>query len=228
VSLPVAFQGAPIAHRGLWRTGGPPENSLAAFEAACQAGYGVELDVRLSADGEAMVFHDDILDRLTASAGLMEEQTADELQALRLLGSDQAIPTLAQVLAVIGDRAPILVELKTPQGQEGLLERRVADLLEPHPGPKAVLSFNADALAWLAAHAPDLRRGLNIAAADQFAGADRARADFLSVHLDLAGHDGVQGWRRMGEALAWTCRSPADAARVGPLVENLMFEGYRP
>jgi len=228
VSLPVAFMGAPIAHRGLWRSGGAPENSLAAFEAACGAGYGVELDVRLSADGEAMVFHDNTLERLTASAGLVEEQTADELQALRLLGSGETIPTLDEVLALIDGRAPLLVELKTPAGQEGLLERRVADLLGPYAGPAAVLSFNAEALAWLAAHAPTIRRGLNAAKPDQLAGADRAQADFLSVQLDLAGHDVVQGWRRMGEALAWTCRSPADLKRVWPLVENVMFEGFIP
>ena len=228
MSLPVAFMGAPIAHRGLWRSGGAPENSLAAFEAACVAGFGIELDVRLSADGEAMVFHDDTLERLTASAGLVEEQTADELQALRLLGSCETIPTLEEVLALIDGRAPLLVELKTPPGQEGLLERRVAEVLSDYAGPVAVLSFNVDALAWLAAHAPALRRGLNAAKADQLAGAERAQADFLSVQLDLAGHDVVQGWRRMGEALAWTCRSPADLARVRPLVENLIFEGFSP
>jgi glycerophosphoryl diester phosphodiesterase len=208
VSLPIAFMGAPLAHRGLWRSGGAPENSLAAFEAACRAGYGIELDVRLSADGEAMVFHDETLERLTASAGLVEEQTTDELQALRLLGSCENIPTLAEVLAGVDGRAPLLVELKTPPGQEGLLERRVAELLGAYAGPVAVLSFNADALAWLAAHA--------------------AQADFLSVQLDLARHDVVQGWRRMGEALAWTCRSPADLARVAPFVENVMFEGFNP
>jgi glycerophosphoryl diester phosphodiesterase len=228
VSLPIAFQGAPIAHRGLWRSGGAPENSLAAFEAACKAGFGIELDVRLSADGEAMVFHDDTLERLTASAGLVEEQTADELQALRLLGSCEMIPTLEEVLALMAGRAPLLVELKTPTGQEGLLERRVAEVLSDYVGPVAVLSFNADALAWLAAHAPTLRRGLNAARADQLAGAERSQADFLSVQLDLAGNDVVQGWRRMGEALAWTCRSPADLNRVRPLVENVMFEGFSP
>jgi glycerophosphoryl diester phosphodiesterase len=228
VSLPIAFLGAPIAHRGLWRSGGAPENSLAAFEAACKAGYGIELDVRLSADGEAIVFHDETLERLTASAGLVEEQTADELQALRLLGSCEVIPTLAEVLALIDGRAPLLVELKTPAGQEGLLERRAADLIEPYVGPVAVLSFNANALAWLAGHAPRIRRGLNAAKPDQLAGAERAQADFLSVQLDLAGNDVVQGWRRMGEALAWTCRSQADLKRVAPLVENLMFEGFSP
>jgi glycerophosphoryl diester phosphodiesterase len=228
VSLPIAFQEAPIAHRGLWRSGGAPENSQTAFEAACRAGFGIELDVRLSADGEAMVFHDDTLERLTASAGLVEEQTADELQALRLLGSCEVIPTLAEVLTLVDGRVPLLVELKTPIGQEGLLERRVAELLDSYAGPVAVLSFNAEALAWLAAHAPGIRRGLNAAKPDQLAGAELAQADFLSVQLDLAGHDVVQGWRRMGEALAWTCRCSADLNRVRPLVENVMFEGFSP
>jgi glycerophosphoryl diester phosphodiesterase len=212
----------------LWKSGGAPENSLAAFEAACRSGFGIELDVRLSADGEAMVFHDDTLERLTASAGLIEEQTADELQALRLLGSCEIIPTLGDVLTLIDGRAPLLVELKTPVGQEGLLERRVAELLGAYAGPVAVLSFNAEALAWLAGHAPAIRRGLNAAKSDQLAGAERAQADFLSVQLDLAGHDVVQGWRRMGEALAWTCRLTADLNRVRPLVENVMFEGFSP
>lgn len=228
MSLPLAFMDRPIAHRGLWRASGPPENSLAAFEAACRKGYGVELDVRLSADGEAMVFHDDILDRLTASAGLVEEQTADDLAELRILGSDQTIPTLAEALSVIGDRVPVLVELKTPPGQEGLLERRVAELLAEHPGPCAVLSFNAEALAWLARHAPDLRRGLNAASAEQVGEAERARADFLSVSLDLAGHLAVQMWRRMGEAVTWTCRAPADYARLKGMVDAVMFEGFDP
>lgn len=228
MSLPARFHDAPIAHRGLWRAGGPPENSLAAFEAACRAGYNIELDVRLSADGEAIVFHDETLERLTAEAGLVEEYPAETLQGLRILGSDQRIPTLEETLALVGDRAGILVELKTPVGQEGLLERRVAELLEDHAGAVAVLSFNADALAWLADHAPKLARGLNVRSRDQLALAERAHADFLSVNLPVAADDVLQAWRRMGEAIAWTCRSPADYARTKNLVENLIFEGFDP
>ena len=227
MTLPHAFIDRPIAHRGLWRTGGPPENTLTAFAAAARKGYAIELDVRLSADGEAMVFHDDILDRLTASAGLVEETPADDLCALRLLGSDQSIPTLEQALAVIGP-APVLVELKTPAGQEGLLERRVMELLAGHAGPVAVLSFNPDALIWMETHAPTIRRGLNVASADQLAQTERSRADFLSVSLDMAGHLGVQNWRKMGEAIAWTCRTPADYARIVSMVEAAMFEGFEP
>jgi glycerophosphoryl diester phosphodiesterase len=227
VTLPTGFLGVLIAHRGLWRTGGAPENSLAAFEAARMAGYGVELDVRLSADGEAIVFHDETLDRMTRESGVMEERTAEDLTGLRLLGSDQTIPTLEAALAVI-DNAPVLVELKTPPGQEGLLERRVAGLLVAHRGPIALLSFNPLALAWMAEYAPTLPRGLNAKSVDDLAGARIARADFLSVSLELAAHPDVQDWCRAGHAIAWTSRSAADQARLAGLVDVLIFEGYRP
>ena len=82
MSLPAALTGRPIAHRGLWRPGVRPENSLAAFHAACAAGYGIELDVQLTADGEAVVFHDASLDRMTTESGLVEERTAEALTRL--------------------------------------------------------------------------------------------------------------------------------------------------
>jgi glycerophosphoryl diester phosphodiesterase len=227
VSLPAGLLDAPIAHRGLWRGGGAPENSLAAFEAACKAGYGVELDVRLSADGEVMVFHDDTLERMTASSGMVEEQTADELRALRLLGSDQAIPTLDDVIRLIDGRVLVLVELKTPPGQEGLLESRVADLLARSPGAAAVLSFNADALAWMKRHAPRISRGLNARTADALGQAALAGADFLSVQLDLAAHPEVQAWRGTAKAIAWTARCAADRDRLKGLADNLIFEGFK-
>lgn len=228
MTLPAGLQHTPIAHRGLWRSGGPPENSLAAFEAACARGYGIELDVRLSADGEAVVFHDETLERMTTESGLAEERAADELTALRLLGSDQTIPTLQAVLALIGDRVPLLVELKTPPGQEGLLERRVADLLAVHPGPFALLSFNPAALAWMAAHAPGLPRGLNAKSEDDLHAAQAAGADFISVSQELAGSPAVQAWRKNGHAVAWTARSPAEAERLKPLADLLIFEGFEP
>ena len=228
MTLPASLFDRPFAHRGLWRSGGCPENSLAAFDAACRHGYGIELDVRLSADGEAMVFHDDTLERLTAEAGLVEERSADELCALRLLGSDQSIPTLEAVLAAIGERAPILVELKTPEGQEGLLERRVADLLAGHNGPVALLSFNPLALAWMAGHAPHLPRGLNAKTEAELTGASLAHADFLSVAAGLASNPAVQAWRKDGVAACWTVRSAAEATRLKPLVDQIIFEGFEP
>jgi glycerophosphoryl diester phosphodiesterase len=225
VSLNALLLAAPFAHRGLWRTGGPPENSLAAFQAACEAGYGVELDVRLTADGEAMVFHDETLERMTAQSGLAEERTADDLAALRLLGSDQTIPTLAQVLERIGGRVPLLVELKTPPGQEGALERRVAALLARYPGPRAAISFNAEALGEMARVAPDTPRGLNIHAGLE--GLPLAEPAFLSFAADLARNPSVQGWRAGGGlAICWTVRSAAQRASLAGLADNIIFEGF--
>ncbi len=82
----------PIAHRGLWTPDGAPENSLAAFQAACAAGYGIELDVQLTADGEAMVFHDDNLERMTGAEARLRDRTAADLRELRLAGHGRDDP----------------------------------------------------------------------------------------------------------------------------------------
>src|ERR1700741_249468 len=87
--------GPPIAHRGLWSPNGAPENSLGAFQAACAHGYGIELDVQLSADGEAMVFHDAHLARMTGAEGRIGDYSATDLGRMKLNGSDETIPTLA-------------------------------------------------------------------------------------------------------------------------------------
>ena len=203
MTIPAGLTGRPIAHRGLWRGGVRPENSLAAFEAACAGGYGVELDVRLTADGEAVVYHDDSLERLTAASGLVEERTLDELKAITLLGGvHQTIPSLAQALELIAGRSLVLVELKTPPGQEGLLEACVATLLEAYDGPHAVLSFNVAALGWLAGRHPDISRGLNLDAApstDQLTSSEPA---FLSINQNLSQFSEVIAWRAGAFAIA--------------------------
>jgi glycerophosphoryl diester phosphodiesterase len=230
VSLPTGLTGPPIAHRGLWRGGVRPENSLAAFEAACAGGYGIELDVRLTADGEAVVFHDDSLERLTAESGLVEERTLDELKAITLLGGDrQTIPSLAQALQVIAGRSLVLVELKTPPCQEGLLEARVAELLEAYDGPCAVLSFNATALGWLARRHPGIPRGLNLDTAPSLGEITLSNPDFLSINQNIFNFSEVKMWRaETRPAIAWTVRSPEDRARLAGQVDNIMFEGFSP
>jgi len=122
----------PVAHRGLWAPGGAPENSLAAFEAAAEAGYGIELDVQLSADGEAMVFHDDTLERMAGALGRIAERTVTDLGELALGGTAERIPTLRETLALVGRRALVLIELKTPAGAVGPLEQRVHEILIDH------------------------------------------------------------------------------------------------
>lgn len=236
MSLPPGLLDRPFAHRGLWQVGGRPENSLAAFRAAADAGYGIELDVQLSADGEAVVFHDDTLERMTAQAGIVEERTADELQTLRLLGSDQTIPTLAQALQAIGDRSPVLVELKTPLGQEGPLEQRVAALLARHSGPAAVIGFNAVSHAWFARHDPAIPRGLNVRASGpetpRMTALERfevARPDFLLPGVDVADSESVVAHRAQGlPVVVWTVRRPAEWDAVRAWADSYIFEDMTP
>ncbi len=128
------------AHRGL-HGGGVPENSLQAFSLACESGYGIELDVQLSRDGEVMVFHDYTLSRMTADDRKLADLTAAELSALRLAGTDEHIPTFAEVLALVDGRVPLLVELKG-ESTDAALCPRVAALLRAYRGAYCIESFN--------------------------------------------------------------------------------------
>ncbi|MEO1613683.1 MAG: glycerophosphodiester phosphodiesterase family protein, partial [Pseudomonadota bacterium] len=138
--LDPAFLTAPIAHRGLHdRAAGVIENSRAAVAAAVEAGYGIEIDLQLSADGEAMVFHDDELTRLTAERGPVRDRTAIELRRIDLDGGDEGIPTLAEILDIVRGAVPLLIEAKdqslTLTEVDGRLERRAARLLAAYDGP---------------------------------------------------------------------------------------------
>ena len=125
MTLPPAFLRLPIAHRALHdRAQGRPENSRAAIRAAIAAGYGIEIDLQASADGVAMVFHDDDLGRLTGATGPVRARTAAELGAIRLTDAEDGIPTLAEVLEIVAGRVPLLIEIKDQSGEMG-------DLLEP-------------------------------------------------------------------------------------------------
>ncbi len=128
------------AHRGL-HGGGVPENSLEAFELACKAGYGIELDIQLSRDGEVMVFHDYTLSRMTGCNKRLCELDAAELSALSLAGTEQGIPTLREVLALVDGRVPILVELKGESFDTSLCPK-AAKLLKEYNGRFCIESFN--------------------------------------------------------------------------------------
>src|SRR5690606_13589867 len=111
MSLHPDFLNMPIAHRGLHGPG-MPENSMAAFRAAIAAGYGIECDIQRTADGTALVFHDDDLPRLTGAEGPVGAKGMDDLSQLRLLGTSEPIPTLADLLAEVAGRVPLLIEIK--------------------------------------------------------------------------------------------------------------------
>lgn len=233
----------PVAHRGLWTPDGAPENSLAAFQAACAGGYGIELDVQLTADGEAVVFHDERLERMTGHEGRLRDHTVAELGAMTLNGTDETIPTLADTLTMIGHRAMVFIELKTPFGEVGPLEKRVTDVLVDHNGPTAVIGFNPYSHAWFADHHPQILRGLDsygwnddsarklapemrksLAALEQV---ELARPDFLALGLDMLPSARVDLYRAKGMPIvAWTVRSPDQWEGVRDHCDNLIFEGF--
>ncbi|HUZ14524.1 MAG TPA: glycerophosphodiester phosphodiesterase [Caulobacteraceae bacterium] len=236
--------GPPIAHRGLWSPAGAPENSLGAFEAACEAGYGIELDVQLSTDGEAMVFHDADMKRLTGTDGRIADHPAAELRRLRLAGSDETIPSLADTLTLVGRRAMVLIELKTPYGEVGPLEQRVHEILIDHAGPVAVIGFNPYSHAWFADRRPKVLRGLD---SDSYADAGRrlapeqrrafarlehvalARPHFLALGLDMLPSAKADEMRAAGlPVVAWTVRGAGEWDRVREHCDNQIFEGYAP
>jgi glycerophosphoryl diester phosphodiesterase len=191
------------AHRG-WHGPDAVENSPTAFAAALEAGLGIECDVRPSADGRAIVFHDRDLDRLTGQTGPLARRTAEELTGIALLGSADGITTLRDTLALIAGRVPLLIELKSERGRPiSPLCRAVAEDLERYGGRHAVMSFDPRIGAWFAARSPATVRGLVVSEAGE-----RSRRGALKRRLSL--------WRAKPDFLAYDVRdlpSPFAAAQ---------------
>ena len=247
--LPRAFlHPGHVAHRGL-HDEGRPENTIAAFDAACEAGYAVELDVQISLDGVAMVFHDDTLDRLTPRKGPLSRLSAPMLRRIPVGGSDGTIPSLRDVLDRIDGRVPVLIEVKDQHGAlgegPGKLERAVAAALGGYRGAAAVMSFNPHSVALLARLMPDTARGLVTARfdAETWPGlpADRrahlaAIADLAAVGAGFVSHQAdaldvprIAALRADGlPVLCWTIRDPAQEAWARRYADSVTFEGYLP
>ena len=157
---PSDFRGFFYAHRGLYdNQGGVPENSLPAFRAASEKGYGVELDVQLSLDGQVVVFHDDTLDRITGIHGNVSDFSLSQLQQMKLLGTEETIPLFTDVLAVLRQGAgPLIVELKAGKRNAELCEK-TRNLLRDYPGVYCVESFSPAIVSWFKKHAPEVIRG---------------------------------------------------------------------
>lgn len=246
--LPPPFLRLPLAHRALHdRAAGRPENSRAAVRAAVAAGYGIEIDVQPSADGMPMVFHDYELDRLTAETGPIMGRTAAELAAIRLNDAGDGIPTLIEVLALVGGKVPLLIEIKDQDGANGPrvgpLEAAVAEAVSGYGGPVAVMSFNPHSMAEMARHAPDLPRGLTTCAfpaADwplvpearraelrAIPDYDRTGACFISHQAgDLSAARVAELKGRGAAILCWTIRSREAEAEARKIADNITFEHY--
>lgn len=152
------LRGWSYAHRGLHKDG-IPENSMAAFRAALQKGYGIELDIHLLKDGSLAVIHDHSLLRTTGCEGNIEDLTESELQNYRLEGTDETIPTFRQVLELFDGKAPLIVELKATNNNHGALVDTAMAQLRDYPGAYCVESFDPRCIRYLKAHYPSVIRG---------------------------------------------------------------------
>ena len=146
------------AHRGL-HDDERPENSLAAYKAALDKGYGIEFDVHLLKDGSLAVMHDSDLKRTTGREGFMEDLTAQDLENYHLGGTDQTIPTFQQVLDLFDGQAPLIIELKTRNGNADALTEAVCRVLKDYTGPYCVESFDPRCIRWLKRNRPEIVRG---------------------------------------------------------------------
>ena len=238
----------PIAHRGLHdRSAGRVENSLSAALAAVAGRFAIECDVQISADGEAMVFHDFALERLTRAAGPLAARDAAELRRIHLDNGPDTIPTLPDFLAAIGGRVPVIVEIKSLFDGDVRLARRVAAIAGAAPGRVAVKSFDPAVVVAVSAAAPDVPRG--IVAQSSYEGPEwdrlsaRRRQELAQVlHTDVTSPHFLS-WR-VGDLpvtpllrsrrldhltlIAWTVRNEADRRRAAEHADQIVFEGFLP
>ena len=224
-----------FAHRGLHGKG-VPENSLAAAEGAMARGMGIECDIQRSRDDHPIVFHDWDLARLTGEAGETDHRTAEALEALSLLGTDQHPVRLARFLDVIAGRAPLLIEIKSMPGYDVEWScASVAWLLDRYQGDVAVMSFDPRVPEWFAENAPQITRGLvgTDTHVNGFEGVWRteealaaAQPDFLAIDVRDLSRPEAAAWRAGGRPLlTWTVRSPETRATGLALADALIAEG---
>ena len=231
------------AHRGL-HGGGIPENSLSAFSRAASAGYGIELDVRLSKDGQIVVCHDDDLSRLCGVRARISALTLKQIKALRLKNSNESIPTLSEVMRLVRGRVPLMIEIKGERADPRLL-RPLAEQLDQYRGPFCVISFSPLILAWFKNYRPSFARGQLVTVIRKH---DRrgsrainfllshmllnvlSRPDFLSVNGHLRHRPSVKFCTRFlkKEGFLWTVKTPNDYKACKKEGLYTVFEGLLP
>jgi glycerophosphoryl diester phosphodiesterase len=247
MAAPAWLTARPIAHRGYHdAAAGRIENTLPAAEAAIAKNFAVECDLQLTADGAAVVFHDDTLDRLMRATGAVDRKTLGEIRAARFRDSDATVPTLDELLDLVDGRVPLVIEFKSKRTGDRRLETAVAPMLAGYDGPVAVMSFDPASVAALRRLVPDLPRGLT---ADRYAAEDwpeltpavRFRSRYLldapmamphfiaydvkalpaSIPLALRHFFGLP-------LLTWTVRTAEDRATAREWADQIIFEGFDP
>jgi glycerophosphoryl diester phosphodiesterase len=233
----------PYAHRGLHDSAaGVIENTPSAFRAAIEAGYGIECDVQISADGEAMVHHDFILGRLTRGNSRLDERSAADLKTIEFFATRDRILTLGELTDLVAGRVPMLVELKSRFNGDERIAARTAAVLTGYSGPVAAMSFDPTLIAATRKLAPKLKRGL---IAQRRATDDPGRAmsrlgysrallracpQFLAYRIQdlttLPPRAARSLLRR--PVLTWTVRTPEQRNAAIQHADQMIFEGFRP
>ena len=248
-ALPEAFLTRPIAHRALHDAAkGRPENSRAAVEAAVNQNFGIEIDVQLTSDNQALVFHDYDLDRLTIARGHIRERSAADLATINLKNSAEGLPTLREILEIVAGKVALLIELKDQDGglgpDVGPLEAAVASNLEDYQGPVAVMSFNPHSVSAMQTLLPNAPRGLvtdafksdnwpisekRLNEVAQIPDYERVGASFISHNRRDLDMPRVAELKKAGATiLCWTVRSSVEEAEAREIADNITFEGYLP
>jgi glycerophosphoryl diester phosphodiesterase len=220
-----------FAHRGL-HGAGVPENSLAAASAAIAQGFGIECDVRLSRDGTVLVFHDGDCARLCGVPGRIDAMAPDAIARLRLSGTDQRVPSLADLLTLIAGRVPLLIEVKTDGPAAAAICLAVRRVLEGYRGPVAVMGFNPQVSHWFATHAPRIVRGLVMEehrglrdSVKRRLAVLRAKPDFLAYDVRALPSALPAALRARGlPVLSWTVRTTQQRETVAAYADRPIFE----
>lgn len=236
----------PIAHRGLHNSArGVLENTSSAFAAAIKHGYAIECDLQLSKDGEAIVFHDWTLDRLTEVSGPVENRTVAALKAVPFKITDDRVQTLAEFLQQVHGRVPLVIEIKSRWTGDERLTIRALKILEHYAGPYCLMSFDPDVIAVVKREAPATIRGI---VADRviddgyrklpvsqrldlrnLTHLARTQPDFISFYWRDLPWTPVNQFRQAGcPVLTWTIRSPEAATLARRYCDQITFEGFFP
>ena len=238
----------PIAHRGLHdRAAGRVENTISAAEAAIQGGFVIECDIQVSSDGEAMVFHDHVLDRLTAEHGPVRERRAVDLAEVTVTGGQDRITTLAAFLDRIDARTPVVIEVKSRFDGDERLVRRLVEVLDGRTAPMAVKSFDPAIVSLLRRIAPQLTRGVVAQSSydeGEWTSLDPSLRHAMAnlLHWPETAPDFLS-WRHpdlpiaapfLARTLArtpvvtWTIRNQREADQAHDHADQIVFEGFRP
>ncbi len=234
-----------FAHRGLHGSGAP-ENSLTAFRRAARKGYGIELDVRQTGDRELVILHDPDLARMCGEEGKIADLTVSQIQAHKLLGTGETVPTLDQALEAVAPWAPpLIVEMKSARGCEESLPSLLLEKMKAYPGFWCVESFDPRMVRWFRKHAPHVIRG-QLAFDAKRAGDTMAkgwyalggyllmnflsRPDFVAYRHDTDGNLSFRMVRRLFRPAlaAWTVKTIQDFERLRASYDLLIFEGFEP